>query len=109
MSHSVICSSSLLYILKFFNSPSAYQIVSERLVPPLYSIPDFPYHLRVQAPLPPVPDQIKLHNPLHIFNLLKFSSTSPEAWLAGISGLSLDLYMQMCKAIAEYASFYTNR
>ncbi|KIM91590.1 hypothetical protein PILCRDRAFT_133833 [Piloderma croceum F 1598] len=79
----------------------AYQIVSHGFAPPLYSIPDFPYHRRVQAPLPPVPNQISYKNPSHIWNSLNYSSTSPNAWLAGISGLSLDLYMQMCKAIAE--------
>src|ERR1700691_3942102 len=87
--------------LTMYAALSTYQLGLNAGFPPLYSVPEFPYEPDVYPPESPAPSEIKWYNPMHLSQLMRFSSTLPTAWLAGIHGLSLCLYLQMCKAIAE--------
>ena len=84
---------------------SVYHLGLYSTFPPLYSVPEFPYNPGVRPPPSTAPAEIKLYNPSHLYQLMNISSTSPKAWLAGIPGLSLHLYTQMCRATAECALF----
>lgn len=80
---------------------SVYMLGVNAPFPPLYSVPDFPYKPGVSPPMSAAPKTIRWYNPMHLAQMMRFSSTSPSAWLAGIPGLSLHLYLQMCQAMAE--------
>lgn len=80
------------------------QITNGGAFPKLYADPQYPYGEGKDAPLSSAPEEFKLYKPSHISQALNYYSTAPGAWGAGIPGLSLSLYKQMCKAIAEYVT-----
>ena len=89
------------YILRSHPMGSVMQITNSGAWPPLYSEPEYPYRDGKAAPPAPAPAEFKLYKPSHISQALKYHAAAPGAWGAGIPGLSLSLYKQMCQAIAE--------
>ncbi|KAF7983207.1 hypothetical protein HWV62_23478 [Athelia sp. TMB] len=85
------------------------QITNSGAWPPLYSEPEYPYRDGKTAPPAPAPAEFKLYKPSHISQALKYHAAAPGAWGAGIPGLSLSLYKQMCQAIADNDKQTINR
>jgi hypothetical protein len=91
------CPQTCLVCLAISTALSVYLLAFLKSIPPLYSS-EYLYEKNILPPMSPAPDDIQWYNPMHWWQALHFSSTP---WLAGIPGLSLHLYQQMCKAIAE--------
>lgn len=85
-------------------SVSMMLVANAKAFPPLYSLPEYPYGENILPPPSTAPDHFSWYKWSHIRQALGVDSTSSDAWAAGIPGLSLHVYLQMCQAIAEYVS-----
>jgi hypothetical protein len=83
------------------NALSMTLVANAKAFPPLYSLPEYPYGENILPPPSTAPDHFSWYKWSHIRQACGVDSISSDAWAAGIPGLSLHVYLQMCQAIAE--------